>query len=93
VNLSLEQLHAYDPEPYQSGEVSRYLCCFCGEDKAHDNAHRCLTVRVDGVWHCMRCDERGVLKEYRKHARVSAMQHAYHKRMGAVPTRTAGIFE
>jgi hypothetical protein len=37
---------------------------------------------VDGVWHCMRGDESGVLKEFRKHARVSAMQHAYHKRVG-----------
>jgi predicted RNA-binding Zn-ribbon protein involved in translation (DUF1610 family) len=92
-DLSLDTLQRFDNEPYTRNEITRFLCPICGEDKAHDNAHRCLTVRVDGVWHCMRCDERGVLKEFRKHARVSAMQYAYHKRMGAVPTRTAGIFE
>ena len=83
-DLSFATLHAFDDEPYcrTAADVTRYLCPFCGADKPRDNAHRCLTVRVDGVWHCMRCDESGVLREFRKHARVAAMQHAYHKRMG-----------
>lgn len=82
-DLSFATLHEFDAEPYTSGGITRYLCPFCHEDRPRDNAHRCLTVRdVDGVWHCMRGDESGVLKEFRKHARVSAMQHAYHKRVG-----------
>lgn len=92
-DLSFATLREFDSEPYDRGDLSRFCCPFCGADKPRDNAHRSLTVTVAGIYHCFRCDERGVLKEFRQHARVSAMQHAYHKRMGAVPTRTAGIFE
>jgi hypothetical protein len=82
-DLSFATLHEFDDEPYTSGGITRYLCPFCHEDRPRDNVHRCVTVRdVDKVWHCMRCDERGVLREFRKHSRAEAMTHARRKRLG-----------
>ena len=89
--MLLSALYAYDPNPTDTGEEWRFCCPLSEEcrNKPVDKQHQSLTVRKDDlVGHCfrcsesMRCDERGVLKEFRKHARVSAMQHAYHKRMG-----------
>jgi hypothetical protein len=80
--LSFDTLHAFDGEPYARGDVTRFLCPLCGAEKPRDNAHRCLTVRVDGVWHCMRCDERGVLTEFKKRGRASAITRARRTRLG-----------
>lgn len=61
--LTRKQLAEFDPSPLYAGvSEKRYLCpseeC---KDKPHDNTHRSLTVRDDGVYQCFRCGMKGRL--------------------------------
>lgn len=66
--LSLARLREFDPHGGQGrGEEGRWLCPLCGEGKSRSDAHRCLSAKKsDGVWHCHRCHEGGVLQEFWK---------------------------
>ena len=66
--LSLRFLEDSDPGAVKGAKSreKRFLCPFCGENKARDAAHRCLSVELDGgLWVCHRCGERGKLAEWR----------------------------
>ncbi len=41
------------------------MCPLCGQGKARDSAHRCLTLNTgSGAWHCWRCEAKGKLVEW-----------------------------
>lgn len=41
------------------------MCPLCGDGKARDSAHRCLTLNTgSGAWHCWRCEAKGKLVEW-----------------------------
>ena len=61
--LSLAELEAFDPQA-PAGARRRFYCPLCGQDKAKDAAHRCLSVETaTGLWKCFRCDASGRLSE------------------------------
>lgn len=69
-DLSLAQLHDFDPTAKGSGRERRFCCPFCGEGKPKDSAHRSLGVNTDsGAWNCHRCGEKGLLFEFRSEKR------------------------
>lgn len=61
--LSLEELDTFDPHAPQ-GARRRFCCPLCGQGKAKDGAHRCLSVEsATGLWKCFRCEVGGQLRE------------------------------
>lgn len=69
--LNLADLELFDPHA-QGGSGAgkgerRFLCPLCGLDKPRDAAHRSLCVNTqNGLWNCKRCNEKGLLGEFRK---------------------------
>lgn len=61
--LSLEELEAFDPHA-PAGVRRRFCCPLCGQDKARDGAHRCLSLETaTGLWRCFRCEAGGKLRD------------------------------
>lgn len=61
--LSLEELEAFDPHA-PTGVRRRFCCPLCGQDKARDGTHRCLSVETStGLWRCFRCELGGKLRD------------------------------
>jgi hypothetical protein len=95
--LSLSDLEAFDPyAPIQSGKAERrFLCPLPGcADKKATASHRSLSANIEtGVWHCHRCDQRGLLSEWcakgePAHNRRERARQALRQRM-ALPTQVA----
>jgi hypothetical protein len=64
--LSLSQLEEFDPHASGRGVERRFLCPLCGEGKPRDAGHRSLGVNTQsGLWLCHRCEEKGLLDEWR----------------------------
>src|SRR5690349_2492384 len=65
--LSLDELERHDPHPTGSGPEQRFLCPLPAcRDHTHPSRHRSLSANVEtGLWHCHRCGEGGLLREYR----------------------------
>lgn len=78
-DLHLEDLHRHDPSPYRSSGQIRFACPYCGSGKGRDNSHRSLVVdEMSGVWICHRCNQSGLLGEFRSTAantRVGGLQY------------------
>ena len=63
--LWLAELDSFDAHPRNNGSEWRYLCPFCGDGKARNDAHRCFCVNTQtGAWKCQRCDARGKLRDF-----------------------------
>ena len=65
-SLSLADLAGFDAKPKKSGQNTRYLCPLCHGDRKRDDAHRSLSANIKtGAWWCHRCQEKGLLIEFR----------------------------
>jgi hypothetical protein len=64
--LTLAELRTADPLAQEREGETRFCCPLCGSGKPVDNAHRSLSANLKtGVWKCHRCEEGGVLLEFR----------------------------
>lgn len=69
--LSLAELEAFDPQaPDRDRKERRFLCPLADcLGKPRTDAHRCLSLNKEtGAWKCHRCQETGILTDYRKPA-------------------------
>lgn len=67
MNLSLRMLELHDPHAVRRGRQHRYLCPFSEcQAKQRGSQHRSLAVNSEtGQWICHRCEQKGVLQEFR----------------------------
>jgi len=80
-HYSRADFERYDSKPWKNGEELRFLCLECGGDKARDNAHRSLRLRLSGdrrgCFLCGRCHLKGKIKdEWTERPRLNRRERA-----------------
>lgn len=86
--LSLKMLERFDPRAARGQRERRFCCPLCNGTREKNASHRSLAVNTDsGLWRCHRCEESGILLEYRSSPRSrAALIKGTKARFGIRPT-------